>query len=63
MFPINMVRIICPDKLNNDPTSQAAEKEFPFRPKTSRNFIEKCGDRAANTLSNSIRIRIHFRRR
>ena len=46
-----MERILCPEKLNTDPNSENAEKEYRYWKKTFDNFIQECGDRAPNKLS------------
>ncbi|XP_042243366.1 uncharacterized protein LOC121880275 [Homarus americanus] len=45
-----MERILCPDKLDVDPNSPAAEKEYKHWRKTFENFIDECGDRALDKL-------------
>ncbi|XP_042210117.1 uncharacterized protein LOC121858922 [Homarus americanus] len=47
---VNMERILCPDKLDVDPNSPAAEKEYKHWLKTFENIIDECGDRAPDKL-------------
>ena len=41
-----MERVLCPDKLDADPNSPSAEKEYKYWRKTFVNFIDECGERA-----------------
>lgn len=45
-----MERLLTPDKLDVDPNSTNAEKQFNYWKKTFDNFINECGDRAPDKL-------------
>ena len=41
-----MERVLCPDKLDADPNSPSAEKEYKYWQKTFDNFIDEGGEQA-----------------
>ena len=47
---IIMEKIFCPDKLDIDPNSLNAEKEFLHWRRTFDNFILECGERAPDKV-------------